>query len=508
MSSSLTRRDFLKLASLLPFSYLPAINTNPISSAEGTRQNILIFVFDAWSAENISLYGYPRKTTPHLEKLAQKAIVYHNHFAGGHYTTPGTASLLTGTSPWTHRAFNFNDTVPNALVDNNLFRTFPHHQRLAYTHNPLADTLLRQCMRDIEEYFPWESLYMESDRLITELFRNDSDVASIGLNRILKRLDDGYSYSLYLAALSELYKKKSIEFLEPSYPLGVPNHDGLSFFSLESSIDWLIKQLRSTDSPFMGYFHLFPPHDPYTPRADYHDVFSGDDFEPIKKTDHFLGQDVNPGWMRESRRRYDEYILNVDAEFARLYASLEASGATDNTWLVLTSDHGEMFERNIKQHSTPVFYQPIIHIPLLIFPPGNQSRVDIYANTSAIDILPTLSAISGQKVPTRTEGEILPPFAESNSGRAVSSVQLDYINDHGEIIAATAMLVQNNYKLTWYFGYSELQEQSEFIELFDIEADPQELNDLFPQNAKLAQGLLDELEQRMDELRLAYKDQS
>ena len=102
MNSKITRRDFLKLTSALP----PALSLPPamarLTENQTNTPNILIFIFDAWSAHNISLYGYPRKTTPNIDRLAEKAIVYHNHYSNACYTYPSTSSLLTGVLPWTH----------------------------------------------------------------------------------------------------------------------------------------------------------------------------------------------------------------------------------------------------------------------------------------------------------------------------------------------------------------------------------------------------------------------
>jgi glucan phosphoethanolaminetransferase (alkaline phosphatase superfamily) len=95
------RREFLKLAGLSPFSLglMNFVKPEPENKRE-SGANFIIIVFDALSALNMSLFGYPRDTTPNLKRLAQRATVYHNHFASGNFTTPGTASLLTGTYPW------------------------------------------------------------------------------------------------------------------------------------------------------------------------------------------------------------------------------------------------------------------------------------------------------------------------------------------------------------------------------------------------------------------------
>jgi membrane-anchored protein YejM (alkaline phosphatase superfamily) len=92
---ALNRRDFLKLAGLLSLGVsIPSVEglMKPPSQPQGKPKNIIVILFDAFSAYNISTYGYPRPTTPNIDRLAKRAIVYHNHFAGGNFTTPGMAS--------------------------------------------------------------------------------------------------------------------------------------------------------------------------------------------------------------------------------------------------------------------------------------------------------------------------------------------------------------------------------------------------------------------------------
>ena len=62
----------------------------------------------------------------------------------------------------------------------------------------------------------------------------------------------------------------------------------------------------------------------------------------------------------------------------------------DDTYVIVTSDHGEMFERGIRGHVTPTLYEPVIRVPLLIAKPGQREREDVYAPTSCVDLLPTL----------------------------------------------------------------------------------------------------------------------
>ena len=65
----------------------------------------------------------------------------------------------------------------------------------------------------------------------------------------------------------------------------------------------------------------------------------------------------------------------------------------DNTILTPTSDHGELFERQMIGHGFPVLKEPVIHIPLMMWMPGNEHRHDIHTPTSTVDVLPTLLAL-------------------------------------------------------------------------------------------------------------------
>jgi membrane-anchored protein YejM (alkaline phosphatase superfamily) len=104
------------------------------TSPETSLPNIVILVLDALSAENMSLHGYARATTPNLERFAQRATVYNRHYASGNFTTPGTASLLTGVYPWTHHAINGSGLIARNMAIN-LFGSGKQYFRLAFSQN-------------------------------------------------------------------------------------------------------------------------------------------------------------------------------------------------------------------------------------------------------------------------------------------------------------------------------------------------------------------------------------
>ncbi len=104
MTKSLIQGDFLKLSSLLAPGYLLTWQADQQTREEDPESpNFLIVVYDTFSADQMSLHGYARETTPNISHLAEKAIVYHTHYAAGHWTYPGKANLLTGVYSWAHR---------------------------------------------------------------------------------------------------------------------------------------------------------------------------------------------------------------------------------------------------------------------------------------------------------------------------------------------------------------------------------------------------------------------
>ena len=524
MKNQITRRDFLKLAGLLPISvaaprFMGSLDALGETQNQNKPQNVVVIVFDAWSASHLSLYGYPRETMPNLARLADRAVVYRNHYAGGNFTTPGTASLLTGTLPWTHRAFQPGGRVPDALVSDNIFSAYKNYYRLTYSHNLWANLLLRQFRDEIETYIPKkkyfltgdradsnQGFFLDSDTFIPTLFENDEDIAWVSWIRTMEKKEEGYAYSLFLSPLYEQYRnnyfRKQFADLEALFPRGIPKDDYDNFL-LEHAIDGIGSLLIKTPQPFMGYFHFWPPHAPYNTHRDFVQHFFQDGFEPPSKPLDLFG---DKGPKTKNRTEYDEYILYVDREFGRFYDHLETSGLLENTWIVLTSDHGEMFERGIEGHRTPVLYEPVVRVPLLIFEPGRKSRTEVYANTSAVDVLPTLLHVTEQEPADWTEGVVLPPFGgqESNPERNVYVVQAEKSEQFSLLTIATLSTRKGDYKLMYFFGYEELGDGGERIELYNIKDDPEELNDLYETEKGIGQELLHELKAKLEEMNAPY----
>jgi len=185
---------------------------------------------------------------------------------------------------------------------------------------------------------------------------------------------------------------------------------------------------------------------------------------------------------------------------------MEGSGLLENTWLVVTSDHGEMFERGVRGHGTNTLYQPVIRIPLLIFEPGRTTGLDIHTATSSVDVLPTLAHVTGQPIPDWSEGAILPPFADDDApdDRAVYAVQAEKIPPGAPLSRVSTALIKGQYKLHYYHGYTDLGVREQ-VQLYDLESDPEELVDLAASEGEVASSMLEQLKDRLQDADRAYQ---
>ncbi len=498
MKRQLSRRDFIKLLSaftIFPIAQklgVTEINNDPLSSANKSEHpNIIILLLDALTARNISLYGYPRHTMPNLEKFSERATVYHRHYASYNGTAQSTASFFTGFYPWLHKVYNYYDILSDKALDNNLYKQLKRsdqYHSFAYTDNLQADMILHNFSSDIDHHLNMGSLGEFNYLLHDLLTRRDGSNSLRGLDILMFGNDSNrLSGSLVGSVLSKILRDNR----EKDFPDEFPYPRGIGYsanrrvaFTLENSfagIKETLRDLENLQNPYFAYYHMYFPHAPYHPNEDFYNLFENDGFQPLFKKPHHLLTSIQKkkNILKESRRFYDEYIANIDFEFGLLVDYLEAAGILENSYLIVTSDHGEMFERGWIGHGTRLLYEPNIHIPLIISKPGQQHRKDVFSLTSTVDIVPTLLEISGHTIARNSkdyEGRILPDIGEdSDDDRLVYSMNMAGNSAFSPIQKASFAMFQGDYKLIEYYGYDELERP---YELYNLRNDPEELDDL------------------------------
>ncbi len=496
----ISRRDFLKLLGatglLFPASYLLRFTTAQSQMENNpAKPNFIILAFDALSARHMSLYGYKRKTTPNIEKFAKTSTVFRQHHAACNYTKSSVASCLTGVLPWSHRALGYYSSLLKFYGNANIFGEItPDFYTRTYTENILVLTILNQLAAYIRQNKHMDDLAIYNGGKLTGIFKNDSSVGFYATEQLSQNFS-GTSDSLFINPILDIAQSLTssaiLQANAKSYPFGLVNNQHGNLFKLETVIDWIARSLPSTPQPYLSYFHLFPPHEPYSPRADFAGMFSGDGVQLIEKSTSFFSQGYTQEQLHYQCELYDEYIAFVDSEFGRLYGMLQENGALDNTYLILTSDHGQLFERGIHGHGTTL-YESVIHIPLIIHAPGQNQREDIYSPTSNTDIVPTILQLTNQDLPNWLEGMPLPNYGGTEDAqRIIFSMEGKENQKMKPLTKATFSAIQWPYKLINYRGYPGYDNVDE---LFDLDNDPEELNNLAASRPSLVTNLKHKLQ--------------
>ena len=505
----LNRREFLKLAAAMPAASLlsqlggimdgyPQSMRVPAQTAGAPKPNVIVLIYDAFSALHLSLEGYPRRTTPNIDRFASRATVYHNHHSAGNFTTPSTASFFTGVYPWTHRAFSLGGLVRPADLPNNLFSELEGiYHRLGFTQNIYADQLLYQFEQHLDSHPKLDSFSAAGYTFYNKLFPQDAILGLKSFDEFLFIREQAHG-SLFLGLLNDLVSLLSAgmarQKLKDQHPVELPRLANTDVYYLVDEVTQGVRQmLHEQPEPFCAYLHLMPPHAPYLPSAQFKGMFD-DGWAPTPQKKHRLGADLAPERLNAQRQLYDEFIANLDHDFGLLLDDWEQSGILENSIIILTSDHGEMFQKGVSGHSTPLVFEPGVRVPLIISAPGQRQRQDVYSLTSTVDLLPSILHIAGKPAPAWCEGQPLPHLGgEERSDGSIFIVEAKKNNAYQPLTKATVALLQGPYKLVHYRGYKGFSGK---YELYNLEDDPDELQDVFDGHPQ-ARRLQEELDERL-----------
>lgn len=181
---------------------------------------------------------------------------------------------------------------------------------------------------------------------------------------------------------------------------------------IDAAVDWLKER---SGQPFFLWVHLMDPHHPYYPPQNALESLGISHIMP--KRVRFLNsfwnrEDVSPGrlqrYKKETMTLYDAGVHFVDHQLSRLVDALKAHRCWTETVFVVTADHGEEFlEHGNRYHSPTDLAQELIHVPLLVRPPGISSPAIVPVPFSLIHLAPTLLEALEIDVPASFTGRCL-----------------------------------------------------------------------------------------------------
>lgn len=344
--------------------------------------NIILVSDDGISAENMSLYGYERETTPFLDSIASSSLLMLNNFSNANTSTGSDTALLTGKLPF-ETGVMFS---PNTLEGMDTLEHLPGIlKKLGYrTMSIGVPQYVDMGMVNLQNGF--DSINGESNMLSSFV----SFASAYGYN------DAAYFSELFVGRVSDrLLHISFIENMENAYLLVTdPTATSISV-NMNEAFDLLTTNLteaNQSNQPLFAHIHMITTHGSmFYPREQYFSV----------------GEEQNEGWMTDF---YDDAILDFDHWLEDLVAYLKNKGIYDNTIIVFYTDHGEQWSIENR-------------IPLMIHFPNDDYSGEIVANTQNLDIAPTILDYLGVDVPDWMAGDSL--LGELDRTRLIYSAKID-----------------------------------------------------------------------------------
>jgi arylsulfatase A-like enzyme/Tfp pilus assembly protein PilF len=366
-------------------------------------RNVILISIDTCRADYLSCYGYPRKTTPNIDAIADAATLFENVISPVPLTLPAHCSMMTGTIPphhGVHDNFNYwlhgrNVTLAEVLKEN------------GFATAAFVSAFILDSQYAIDQGF--DTYYDNFDPQPSRLEANE------------RRADR----------------------------------------TTRLALDWLNNHSREK---FFLFVHYYDPHTEYEPPEPFASKFSDNLYAgEIAYTDHYIG---------------------------RVIEKLKSLGIFDSSLVIITSDHGEMLGEHGEDDHGYFIYQSALKVPLIFKLPGQRIPQRVKEAVGLVDIAPTVCSLLGIAPPGPLHGRDLSVYLRGDTisppKRFIYAESLYPTKCGGNSLLA---VVGDRYKYI----------QTTRPELYDIQLDPAESENLILLRPDLARMLREQLKQTLEE---------
>ncbi|MDE2691052.1 MAG: sulfatase [Acidobacteriota bacterium] len=252
---------------------------------------------------------------------------------------------------------------------------------------------------------------------------------------------------------------------------------------------WLDER-QSADGPFFLFLHAIDPHGPYDPAPEFEEMFEADGAPAHYRTVRYLlglnrGEvEPEPGTAEALSRLYDAEVAQNDRAFGELLDELSVRGLDEDTAVIYVSDHGEEFAEHGRWEHGLSLYEEVLRVPLVMRLPGVPPR-RVEAPAQHVDVLPTLLGYLGIEAPPNDGRNLLAARRRGDDPPDVYT-HLD-VDGH-----RAASVMRGHYKLV----LPQSPSQGTKPMLFDLDADPGELENLASERPDIVERMLGLLTER------------
>ena len=448
------------------------------------RPNILLICTDQQRYDALGSYGNEVIQTPTVDRLAAEGVLFERCYVQSPVCAPSRASLLTGQYVHNHGLWANGVSLP----DGN--RLFP--------------------------------------RDLTDAGYDCGQIGKMHLGadfggRSEPRFDDGYrfyrwshdpSHSAPDNAYHHWLEREHPDLYRQALAAKAGQGDGSVTFNdmpvqahatrwtAEEAIRFLAEE-RDPGKPFFLQVNFYDPHHPFVAPPEYlarydpgtvprpiGSVAELDDKPAIQREasdKSYAGYD--PGFTTYSADEiraiivaYYAMVTFIDDEVARILARLDALGLAEDTVVIFTSDHGEMLGDHALLFKGPFMYEGAVRVPLILRWPGHlpagERRADL---TEWVDLPPTITRLAGLEPNPTHQGADLIPLARGDDGAWSRGWALCQYLDSGHPYdppVLVTMLRTDRHKLVVHHG-PPATDRPRQGELYDLDADPRELRNLW-----------------------------
>lgn len=447
--------------------------------------NVLWICTDQQRADTIAALGNPYIRTPNLDRFVAESVACTNAFCQTPICSPSRACFMTGRYPReTNMKSNSDYIRPTEKLVSRWLADQGYDCGLAgKLHlSPCDRGFVEQRIDDGYRVFDW-SHDISNNWPGKNQWRNWLDAQGVRYPRTPQEtqrtgvwgvpIDPKYTQTAWCA-------ERAIEFMKSHKP----------------------------DQPWMMSVHMYQPHAPYHPTAEYLSHYDPNkmpspaykegelDNKPVfQRTDHqgaYGGHGTSFAKESDSDHRlttaaYYAMVEQIDTELGHMLKTLDELGMADNTVVIYMTDHGEMLGDHGIYEKGPYFYDCLTRVPLIVRWPGKlKAGLRTNALVELADIAPTVMEAVGLTIPAGMQGHSLMPLLTGETTSHRDSVYMEFYNavaSYTPVPMATCVRTAQ-----WKLSYWQTLGTGE---LYNLEKDPGEVINLWgTPHAKDAQSMM------------------
>ncbi len=532
LTTGMSRRDFIRLAGMGAGAMtLPALfSCGGNSGASGKQPNILFIMTDDHATHALSCYGSTMIETPNLDRIANEGVIFNNCFCTNSLCSPSRASLLTGKYSHEHGVkLNFSSYKPDAQT------TFPEIlQQTGYQTALIGKTHLTDGKFQVVD-LPGFDYYNILTFAGGQGTYNDPLMIEKGADQ--PTVHPGY--------VTDIITDQAIDYLE--------NRDGDKPFCLlvhhkaphanfkpdDAHRDLFKDETIPVPDTFDDDYDGFPTRTAAAAAAtmrilDHLDEGArGGDLE--EEQPEFETDDERKNWKYQTWiKNYLRVVVSVDNNTGRLLDYLDKNNLTQNTIVIYTTDNG-FFLGDHGWFDKRFMYEQSLRLPLMVrYPEEIEAGNDTDRIALNVDFAPTFLDYAGIPIPDDMHGESIRPLLKGNvPSDWRTSMYYHYYDDDKTPLASHAVcrhygIRTDRYKLIYFYNIDTFieeymasplisQEDKNFVtdifgsvsigeddkwELYDLQQDPDELNNIYKANKE--SQTVENLKAELEQLRTQY----